>query len=240
MHLCSCGFANPDDETRCAACGNALSQENAGDALLLEDMRSGQVVSVPAPGGILGRAGDFSPDLFSPRMSSVHAVVAVGEEGHWTIEHTGRNASAVERGGVWSDLRCGAPQPLFCGETLKLADMAGEDGSAPAQPASRRRLCGSSGPRRAAEPDACAPVDLRAVRARSRRAREPARRDLLGRLLRRPSGRCGGRPPPPPRALKLRPRGRSVPRRTGKARRPGEDHRGRGSRAGSGVLRGLL
>lgn len=123
MRLCSCGFANPDDAMRCAACGGALSHESAGDTLLLEDVRSGEVVRIPAPGGILGRAGDFSPDLFSPRVSGVHAVVAVDSEGRWTIEHTGRNASAVERGGVWSDLRCGAPQPLFGGEMLKLADM---------------------------------------------------------------------------------------------------------------------
>ena len=123
MRLCSCGFANPDDAMRCAACGGAFSHESAGDTLLLEDVRSGEVVRIPVPGGILGRAGDFSPDLFSPRVSGVHAVVAVDSEGRWTIEHTGRNASAVERGGVWSDLRCGAPQPLFGGEMLKLADM---------------------------------------------------------------------------------------------------------------------
>lgn len=123
MRLCSCGFANPDDATHCAACGSALTHESAGGVLLLEEVRSGQVVRVTAPGGILGRAGDFSPDLFSPRVSGVHAVVATNAEGHWTIEHTGRNASAVERGGIWSDLRCGAPQPLFGGETLKLADM---------------------------------------------------------------------------------------------------------------------
>lgn len=123
MRLCSCGFANPDDATHCAACGSALTHESAGGVLLLEEVRSGQVVRVTAPGGILGRAGDFSPDLFSPRVSGVHAVVATNAEGHWTIEHTGRNASAVERRGIWSDLRCGAPQPLFGGETLKLADM---------------------------------------------------------------------------------------------------------------------
>ena len=101
MRLCSCGFANPDDAMRCAACGGALSHESAGDTLLLEDVRSGEVVRIPAPGGILGRAGDFSPDLFSPRVSGVHAVVAVDNEGRWTIEH----------------------QPLFGGEMLKLADM---------------------------------------------------------------------------------------------------------------------
>ena len=119
MRLCSCGFANPDDAMRCAACGGALSHESAGDTLLLEDVQSGEVVRIPAPGGILGRAGDLSPDLFSPRVSGVHAVVAVDSEGRWTIEHAGRNASAVERGGVWSDLRCGAPQPLFGGEVLE-------------------------------------------------------------------------------------------------------------------------
>ena len=79
MRLCSCGFANPDDAMRCAACGGAFSHESAGDTLLLEDVRSGEVVRIPAPGGILGRAGDFSPDLFSPRVSGVHAVVAVEE-----------------------------------------------------------------------------------------------------------------------------------------------------------------
>lgn len=98
MRLCSCGFANPDDAMRCAACGGAFSHESAGDTLLLEDVRSGEVVRIPAPGGILGRAGDFSPDLFSPRVSGVHAVVAVDSEGRWTIEHTGRNASAVADG----------------------------------------------------------------------------------------------------------------------------------------------
>lgn len=161
MRLCPCGFANPDDAMRCAACGGALANdgntaledpssaelyapaqdgtrsvgggtrplsaqnaaETAGAQLLLEDVRTGHVVRIPSPGGILGRAGDFAPDLFSPRVSGVHAVVALNDEGRWTIEHTGRNASAVERGGIWSDLRCGAPQPLFGGETLKLADM---------------------------------------------------------------------------------------------------------------------
>lgn len=159
MRLCPCGFANPDDATRCTACGNALTSDGStelGDpsttglrpfaqddtveaersaqddtakaeatdsVLLLEDVRSGEVVRIPPPGGILGRAGDFAPDLFSPRVSGVHAVVTTDCEGRWAIEHLGRNASALERGGVWSDLRTGAPQPLFGGEMLKLADM---------------------------------------------------------------------------------------------------------------------
>ena len=110
----------------CAAMGVTTGTEGVVSgipSLLLEELRTGAVVAVPAPGGVLGRAGDFEPNLFSPRVSGVHAVVAMNAEGRWTIEHTGRNESSVERAGVWSVLRAGCPQPLFGGETLKLADM---------------------------------------------------------------------------------------------------------------------
>ncbi|MEE0705239.1 MAG: FHA domain-containing protein [Adlercreutzia sp.] len=89
---------------------------------MLENARGG-AISIPAPGGLLGRAGDFEPDSFSPRVSGVHALVVCDEEGHWTIEHLGRNGSSVERGGLWTTLRTGEPELLFGGETLKLADM---------------------------------------------------------------------------------------------------------------------
>lgn len=110
----------PDTQLRPSPPGNASARNSM---LCLEEVRSGAMVRIPAPGGVLGRAGDFEPDLFSPRVSGVHAVATVSDEGRWAIEHLGRNASAVERGGIWSDLRTGAPQPLFGGETLKLADM---------------------------------------------------------------------------------------------------------------------
>ncbi|WP_304426038.1 FHA domain-containing protein [uncultured Adlercreutzia sp.] len=116
----------------------------AASTLLLEDVRTGEVIRCTAPGGVLGRAGDFSPDAFSPRVSGVHAVVALSEEGRWTLEHTGRNGTSVERGGAVTPLRAGAPWPLFGGETLKMADMlfrvsmedAPEDAGAAARTAS--------------------------------------------------------------------------------------------------------
>lgn len=104
-------------ETSCTPCAPCAPR-----TLVLENARGG-VISIPAPGGLLGRAGDFEPDSFSPRVSGVHALVACDEEGHWTIEHLGRNGSSVERGGRWTTLRTGEPEPLFGGETLKLADM---------------------------------------------------------------------------------------------------------------------
>ena len=131
MRLCSCGFANADDASACAACGAPFTTAIPGtalptataSALVLEEVRGGATVTVTAPGGVLGRAGDFAPEAFSPRVSGVHAVVAMSDTGRWTIEHTGRNASSVERAGAWTTLRAGAPHPLFGGEMLKLADM---------------------------------------------------------------------------------------------------------------------
>ena len=128
MQLCTCGFANPDDATTCRACGKTLGEQSesknleAIPALSLANVRTGEVIPVPSP-GVLGRAGDFAPDSFSPRVSGVHAVLALNDEGRWTIEHTGRNETSVERGGTWTRLRTGSPVPLFGGETLKLADM---------------------------------------------------------------------------------------------------------------------
>ena len=131
MRLCSCGFANADDASACAACGAPFTTAIPGtalptataSALVLEEVRGGATITVTAPGGVLGRAGDFAPEAFSPRVSGVHAVVAMSDTGRWTIEHTGRNASSVERAGAWTTLRAGAPHPLFGGEMLKLADM---------------------------------------------------------------------------------------------------------------------
>lgn len=138
MRLCSCGFANQDGASTCIACGAPLGADatpsrcpstpsptgGAASAplLILTNVRTGEVIRIVPPGGILGRAGDFAPDSFSPRVSGVHAVMAVAD-GHWTIEHTGRNGSSVERGGTWTALCAGIPFPLFGGETLKLADM---------------------------------------------------------------------------------------------------------------------
>lgn len=149
MQLCSCGFANADEAIACVACGRALATTptaisdasstadnspataSAPDgkgapccapSLVLENARGG-TISIPAPGGLLGRAGDFEPDSFSPRVSGVHALLSCDNEGRWTIEHLGRNGSSVEHGGTWTTLRTGEPQPLFGGETLKLADM---------------------------------------------------------------------------------------------------------------------
>ncbi len=115
-------FPTPSDAPPAAEASRASSAPCAPRTLVLENARGG-AISIPVPGGLLGRAGDFEPDSFSPRVSGVHALVVCDEEGHWTIEHLGRNGSSVERGGSWTTLRTGEPESLFGGETLKLADM---------------------------------------------------------------------------------------------------------------------
>lgn len=109
---------------RCERTDAQDSHENPTASLILESMSNPGCIPVriPAPGGIIGRAGDFSPEVFSARVSGIHAKVT-SEDGHWTIEHLGRNRSYVLRAGVWMDLPRGRGVGLLNGDQLRLADM---------------------------------------------------------------------------------------------------------------------
>lgn len=141
MRICSCGFANSDDASACAACGSTLLQSETGNdnssetgkrderpptrtaSLVLRSIASDDEVEIPYPGGIIGRAGKFNPEAFSNRVSGTHAIVAADDQGAWTIEHIGRNASAIRSGSVWVTLAPNKAVPLLNGDVLKLADM---------------------------------------------------------------------------------------------------------------------
>lgn len=141
MRICSCGFANNNDASVCAACGSTLLQSETGNdnssetgerdetppmrtaSLVLRSIASDDEVEIPYPGGIIGRAGKFNPEVFSGRVSGTHAIVAANEQGTWTIEHIGRNASAIRSGSVWVTLAPNKAVPLLNGDVLKLADM---------------------------------------------------------------------------------------------------------------------
>ncbi|WP_350455414.1 hypothetical protein [Slackia heliotrinireducens] len=151
MWLCTCGFANPDSSQACSACGAARSDgmqapapapapeqaeriepacqtEPSSDAafasgsLMLENARTHETIEVTMPGGILGRAGDFAPDSFSPQVSGVH-LIAECTDGTWTLEFVGRNATSINAAGEWVPLVAGMPRTVRGGELLKMADM---------------------------------------------------------------------------------------------------------------------
>lgn len=119
------------EESSSLALGVTLPSEAAGEdardappTLVLENMRTAERIAVPAPGGIIGRAGDFSPESFSRRVSGVHLVATPLENGRgWNLEFMGRNTTAVNAGGSWINLSVGSSAPVFGGELLKMADM---------------------------------------------------------------------------------------------------------------------
>lgn len=122
MWECTCGFANDASARTCPACGaNAPAAETPG-SLVLVDVRTGARIEIASPGGIVGRAGDFSPDLFSQRVSGVH-LVAECRSGTWTLEFVGRNPTALNAAGTWMPLEAGLPREVRGGELLKMADM---------------------------------------------------------------------------------------------------------------------
>lgn len=83
---------------------------------------AGDQIVIPVPGGILGRAGDFSPEVFSPRVSGVHALIDFSR-GRWFIKHLGRNKSYLLRAGEWIELPREQAVELLPGDRLRLADM---------------------------------------------------------------------------------------------------------------------
>lgn len=79
-------------------------------------------ISVPSPGGFLGRGGDFSPDAFTVKVSRLHAKMAF-DGIHWNVEHYGLNATSILRAGEWIDVPKGRAVALLDGDQLRMADM---------------------------------------------------------------------------------------------------------------------
>lgn len=92
--------------------------------LILENVvqSAGDPIVIPVPGGIIGRAGDFSPGVFSPRVSGIHAALDFSR-GRWSIKHLGRNKSYLLRASEWIELPREQAVELLPGDRLRLADM---------------------------------------------------------------------------------------------------------------------
>lgn len=124
MWECGCGFANNDSAAVCAACGaQAPSRGERAGSLVLVNLRTKQRIEVTRPGGIIGRAGDFCPESFSPRVSRVHLVAEAHENGTWTLEFVGRHKTEIDAAGVWAPLEPDMPREVMGGEKLRMADM---------------------------------------------------------------------------------------------------------------------
>jgi hypothetical protein len=134
VKVCSCGFANAEDANVCLACGAQLSEgasvavseaesSTAAPVLKLEFVSgSNQPIEIAAPGGIIGRAGNFSPEVFSSRISRKHAKLTF-ENNAWSITHLGRNKSYLLRGGIWTELPLGHAFALLNGDMLRFSDI---------------------------------------------------------------------------------------------------------------------
>lgn len=125
--ICECGFANNENAEQCVACGAPLGtscpEPSAKTLTLFQENGSNHaVITIPAPGGIIGRAGDFAPEVFSERVSGIHANISASDA-CWEIEHLGRNRSAILRAGEWIELPKGRKVGLLDGDRLRLADM---------------------------------------------------------------------------------------------------------------------
>lgn len=124
MWECRCGFANDDGSPSCVACGaSAPARNESPGSLVLTNLRTKQRIEIARPGGIIGRAGNFCPDSFSPRVSRVHLLAEAHNGGNWTLEFVGRHKTELDAAGVWTPLEPNMPREVVGGEKLRMADM---------------------------------------------------------------------------------------------------------------------
>ncbi len=124
MWECSCGFINDDATRACLACGSpSPAPAETPGSLVLVNMSTRQRIEVKRPGGIIGRAGDFEPDSFSPRVSRMHLVAEAHDGKPWTLEFIGRHKTELDAAGVWAPMERDMPREVVGGEKLRMADM---------------------------------------------------------------------------------------------------------------------
>lgn len=124
MWECACGFANDDGAMRCVACdARPPVAEATRGSLTFVNLRTHERIVVTRPGGLVGRAGDFKPGSFSPRVSRVHLVAEAHDNGPWTIEFVGRHKTEIDASGTWVAMEPDQPREVVGGEKLRMADM---------------------------------------------------------------------------------------------------------------------
>lgn len=124
MWECACGFANDDSAMRCVACdARPPIAEATRGSLTFVNLRTHERIVVTRPGGLIGRAGDFKPGSFSPRVSRVHLVAEAHDNGPWTIEFVGRHKTEIDASGTWVAMEPDQPREVVGGEKLRMADM---------------------------------------------------------------------------------------------------------------------
>ncbi|MDO4538652.1 MAG: FHA domain-containing protein [Coriobacteriales bacterium] len=135
-------FENGDDDETCAVCGSPRpaaspdlaaticlrpapgphAEKSGGRALVLTELRSQARVVISDAGGVLGREGDYEPELFAPTVSRQHLIV-LRRDGGWVIRHVGQNPTVVYTQGEAVKLQKNVSFPLYGGESLKIASM---------------------------------------------------------------------------------------------------------------------
>ena len=92
------------------------------EVLVLTDMRTGNRLVVDLPFGVVGREGDFSPEVLNDTVSRQHLIVA-RRDGAWAVRHIGRTASIVYTQNQAIQIPSDMEYPLLGGENLRLGNM---------------------------------------------------------------------------------------------------------------------
>lgn len=107
-----------------AQASQAVALEPSGDSVLvLVEGRSGEEIRIDAMSCVLGREGDYRPELFSARVSREQLEINHREDGMWTACHIGStNPSLLISSDGRINMEYGVEYPLHGKERLRLAN----------------------------------------------------------------------------------------------------------------------
>lgn len=107
-----------------AQASQAITLESSGDSILvLVEGRSGEEIRIDAMSCVLGREGDYRPELFSARVSREQLEINHREDGTWTACHIGStNPSLLISSDGRINMEYGVEYSLHGKERLRLAN----------------------------------------------------------------------------------------------------------------------
>ena len=129
--------------------GDAPAGRDGKTLLVLTEGKTGKRIEIDSVACVLGRDGDYCPEIFSEQVSRIHMEVSHSDEG-WRACHVGLNPSVLVTPTGRMNMETGIEYPLHDGERIRMANQTfmvnietieeGDGGSAHLETAQDRKL----------------------------------------------------------------------------------------------------
>lgn len=100
---------------------NVLAEKDGKTLLVLTEGKTGKRLEIDSIACVLGRDGDYCPEIFSEQVSRIHMEVSHSDEG-WRACHVGLNPSVLVTSTGRINMEPGIEYPLHGGDRIRMAN----------------------------------------------------------------------------------------------------------------------